>query len=586
MEFKNENFNFVASKNIQDHHPTVKIDEITRMPNYLRQKFYVYFDSIKSPRDQANAYISDCDKEVRNLEKYTDSFLTYISKIENDINDYSYAKGKVAEYGKRLKAAKEVQVKTNQKIKEKQIELTNLNKILPVCSINELNQQGQDLVQKLEKLKKITNKESAVNKEKKELAIEITEAHKKYKDLLKLLQNTKFPEELPKDVVFVTSLKESAQLDELKAIQLRVTKIKVVLDTELREAESNKDYDRLRLINLLREFISKNLMLFKDTYPDFYGQIEADYSKFSTMDKKIRSLSKWIHNLNRILEVIANYIRVLKKYEMTGVDITITTETDARFQENQILKSLEDIKELISNERRQTGIISEELLRESRKYSKADLEEKIPELNKSLQELQNEVKAGEVEERTAQELISESEGKIKNPPIYIDKTDEVRRIKLLLTKAVSKIGDVKSVIDKIQNKKMQNLTVEEKNIIKNIGLFFGDYQVDILHNYVMRKVTHIDLIAEAYILDDKTVVPFRSNPGKILINTLLAKIRNLPDNKKSILLIDEITPLDGNNLKLLQKEIKDQISSGKVIFASITVPGIEHDDKELHVTEL
>ena len=149
------------------------------------------------------------------------------------------------------------------------------------------------------------------------------------------------------------------------------------------------------------------------------------------------------------------------------------------------------------------------------------------------------------------------------------------------------VADVKSVINKIKESKSQNLNSDERQIAKDVGKYFGKYQIDIVHNYKTRRVKEIDLINGEYILDDNTSVNFRTNSGKILINTLLARIRNLPTNKKSVLLIDEVSPLDSNNIELLQKEIKKKIESGNVIFAVIVVPGNKkYSDKQLHIIEV
>ena len=156
-------------------------------------------------------------------------------------------------------------------------------------------------------------------------------------------------------------------------------------------------------------------------------------------------------------------------------------------------------------------------------------------------------------------------------------------MKTSLSKISGKLGSVKSTMLKIKDCK--TLTEEEDKIAKSIGVFFGSLQHEVMDNFELKKIKEIDLVRQAYTLDDGSLVYFRSNTGKILFNTLMGKIRSLPNEKKSILLIDEVSPLDEVSINILQNELKKGVKDGRILLAAIAVPGGKFNDTKPHIVE-
>ena len=584
-EMKQEGLHIISNKNMEEMQPSVKINDGRKNANYLRDKFHVYFDSIKSPKDQAKDYKAECGRQIETLEQIVDSFYTYISNLDSKIEDYGKAEEEIQKRKKSLEEAKKKLEKINIETPRIAKELEHLEKLQSIKKVLAGKEEVDALNKSLEKLKLKMHEQKSSAKEEKEITKELTEAFGKYRTLINRLDKADMSKTLPDGCEFLFKLKPNSPLKELDDARKSLARIKANLSAQINKIKEGKEYEKLEFINALRQFILENRTKFVQTYPDFYKKIEEDYKSLTKLEQQSRNLDKFLSNISGIDIVVSTYVEVLNKNKFNPIEIT-SGEGGWKAQKEELEGQIKDLTVYYKQEEAKLGYIEANEVREAAKYDEDDLEKDINEKQEKKKKMEEEKIDAEADKRTAQRLINDNEEIIKNPPKYSKDIKNIQKIKERVEISIKEIGSVKAVINKIKENKTHDLETDEKLIAKNIGKFFGEYQIDIIHDYKIRKVEEIDLINGEYILDDGTIVNFRSNSGKILVNTLLARIRNLPANKKSILLIDEVSPLDSDNINLIQKEIEKEMSSGKILFAAIAIPGEDYPDRELHIVEL
>ncbi len=584
-EMKQEGLHIISNKNMEEMQPSVKINDERKNANYLRDKFHVYFDSIKSPKDQAKDYKAECGRQIETLEQIVDSFYTYISNLGSKIEDYGKAEEEIQKRKKSLEEAKKKLEKINIEAPRIAKELEHLEKLQSIKKVLAGKEEVDALNKSLEKLKLKMHEQKSSAKEEKEITKELTEAFGKYRTLINRLDKADMSKTLPDGCEFLFKLKPNSPLKELDDARKNLARIKANLSAQINKIKEGKEYEKLEFINALRQFILENRTKFVQTYPDFYKKIEEDYKSLTKLEQQSRNLDKFLNNISGIDIVVSTYVEVLNKNKFNPIEIT-SGEGGWKAQKEELEGRIKDLTVDYKQEEAKLGYIEANEVREAAKYDEDDLEKDINEKQEKKKKMEEEKIDAEADKRTAQRLINDNEEIIKNPPKYSKDIKNIQKIKERVEISIKEIGSVKAVINKIKENKTHDLETDEKLIAKNIGKFFGEYQIDIIHDYKIRKVEEIDLINGEYILDDGTIVNFRSNSGKILVNTLLARIRNLPANKKSILLIDEVSPLDSDNINLIQKEIEKEMSSGKILFAAIAIPGEDYPDRELHIVEL
>ena len=584
-ELQSDGLTIISNKAVGERQPEIKINGERKAVNQIREKFHVYFDSIKSPKDQANEYKSECEREILYMEKNVDNFHNYISSIESKINDYTKADGIIKERTEKLGKAK----KQLEEIKGKKLKITNelehLKKLQIAQNVRELRFEIENLNKSLDDVKEKIKSAKDESKNVKAATSEVIEAHSTYRSLINRLDKSVISTELPKDIKFLFQLKLNSSLLELEVAGKNLARIKTELTQQLNKLKNSEDYGKLEFINRLRQFILENRTSFRQTYPEFYAKIEEDHKKLKNLEGQCILLDKQYGNIYEIYTVINSYIGVLTKTRFNPIYIN-GDNGNLNDVKQKLISNLSDKETEYGKEAAKLGDDLEILIGEAKDYNSDKLNNNILQKDKEIKELEEQRIDAETERRMADILIKENENIIKNPPVFLEDIAYIKELKETSGHVINKVGDVKLVINKIVENKTQNLSTEEKQIAKDIGKYFGQYQIDILHNYKVRRVKEIDLINGEYVLDDNTTVNFRTNSGKILINTLLARIRNLPANKKSILLIDEVSPLDSDNIELLQNEIKKEMESGNVLLAVIAFPGNHYADKELHIIEV
>ena len=134
-EMKQEGLHIISNKNMEEMQPSVKINDERKNANYLRDKFHVYFDSIKSPKDQAKDYKAECGRQIETLEQIVDSFYTYISNLDSKIEDYGKAEEEIQKRKKSLEEAKKKLEKINIEAPRIAKELEHLEKLQSIKKV-------------------------------------------------------------------------------------------------------------------------------------------------------------------------------------------------------------------------------------------------------------------------------------------------------------------------------------------------------------------------------------------------------------------------------------------------------------------
>ncbi|MEN3049719.1 MAG: hypothetical protein ABC585_05510 [Candidatus Methanosuratincola petrocarbonis] len=604
MEANFNNVKIYSEKNKESIMPRIMINGETVTPDDLELQFPIFFDSIKSPEKQAEEYLRDAKLLVDTIQTNIDLFSQFLAKLMSEHKNYEDRKNNLENYKKKLEDAINKAIINEEFI----IKSNNYLKILECKKIQlEIEVYNKEILKYREKLIVYDNmkKEEAIEKKKEEkINKKISEAEKNYLEALKRLmtypcnnEQALFIWDSDPNFKFIENMRNCNQIDEIYDYVGRLYELKRTLDNQIKKITSSEEYKINEFYNDFYEFIDKHFSIFFKFYPKIYEEVKEKGEKIRKTKEKINSDKEKIKLIDDlILNICQLYEATPDKTRKIGTSVTFNNQ-----KVSDLDKKLFDIKRNIEYYEEQIRIKkidlekyidilkSEEQNKELVKLPNniAEIDEEIYRLKAEKESCKQELDKARNDKIKYKTLITEAES-IKEPQFFNYK-DEIKRIYNNVGHIISYLNIIKSVIDKLltHDKKLDD---EEIRLANKLGKYFATLQQQIFIDPVKStepiRIVQIDLINNAYVLEDSSVYPFQSNTGNILINTLIGKIRSLDPNKNNILLIDEVSPLDQRNIEILEKELSAQIKKGAVYLAAIAIPGNKYDDNLPHIKEV
>lgn len=610
LDFRLNDAEVIAQKEKTSKTAFVKVNGQARNSLFIQEKFPIFFDSIKSPEKQAQEYLKDVNIFVIEIEEALDKFHAHLNKKLREIDEYLNAEKKLEENESRLKNLKSEREKLESEIKKVNYMIEKLKLLKLNIEIKKINEDMDYINKQIKIYEEEEKNKNKIERKYKELSKKYSEALANYRNAhSQLFDHSKFLERLKAikidDNVFQAVLKLSSPSTHIKDVEFRlyidaIDDVLYKFKLEKLNYENNNNLEEVTFYEEFYEFIGKHLVEFSKRYPKLYDEITNKHSQ----------LSKYKKNLDEIEDII-NKLRQLKNsmdklYETADNTEYVIRERDenmSKIDSSSIIyklkKDLEDKKTELAIKNKEIEAINNGMNMSDIKYNIDNLDkecdtiekvnDKLRSYNLIKQNLRKDLDETDINIRNTQENIISYKNQKENPPPYINEKQILSEMNESIGNIIIYLTKMKNVIKKLLEHS-NKLDDDEKNIAVGLGQYLATIQkniyVDPLKSNIPLKIKEIDLINNAYILEDGSSYPFQSNTGNVLINTLIGKIRSLDEGKYNILLIDEVSPLDSNNLELLEKEILNQIKQRKVFLAAIAIPGNKYSDNVPHIVEV
>ncbi len=566
----------VASKEFQSSTPIVKINDIEQSSGRVRDKFFVFFDSIKTPEMQAREYVNECERYYHSIRGDLTKFHSFCLKQQQEIDQYDHVERNLQEEIKKKGEADE-KLKGIKKRKEEIIsERKAIESELEYRKFPEIQANLEFLKQAL-KDKKGKNKEKSVEKEADTAASAGFIAAKN--DFQKWVKNLELLDDYSKIQrrLNLPALKVQAKFEEIRLYQKALRAAKALAERNEKHLLDDPGYLKSENIDKLFRLIRNEGLndFLKKEYPDIYNQMASELKKTQPLREKLevsRVDIQFCKDSDSVFQIYLETAKVVQDRSKRGGSVEVV---DASESEESIKAKIDALVE-------EEKDLSKKNLAPNLKYKKlSDDSLSIEQSSLVSQEhqLQNDETLETRNLNTATENVAQYNIRKTNPPEYLKDRVKIEKLNSTLGHIVQKTQKMDMVLRTMSGSvKNQILDADQKKVVEDLNLFFGKSQKWILDDYEKREVEQVDLINKTFICKDGVVVPFTSNTSKILISGLVHRINNLPKNKKSILLIDEVSAIDPVNLQYIISLIKEKISTGQVYFAAITTPSGDTTD--------
>lgn len=192
----------------------------------------------------------------------------------------------------------------------------------------------------------------------------------------------------------------------------------------------------------------------------------------------------------------------------------------------------------------------------------------IAEKDKKLTELQNGI---EEDKKT----INSLEGDIKlfenqKIPKWFDNKDCIKVIEQKIKKIENRLDEIKDHLDHIENKQ----ETEENNIFYDqLYQFLGKTMESVIYNNEKHKVVKVNPVDEIIFTENGDQIRFSFFGTGHTQSTYLLSRLNTIDNRKTIVLFDEVAMMDENSLAPIIERAKELYYEGRLILALIVHPG-------------
>jgi hypothetical protein len=118
--------------------------------------------------------------------------------------------------------------------------------------------------------------------------------------------------------------------------------------------------------------------------------------------------------------------------------------------------------------------------------------------------------------------------------------------------------------------------VEYKKFVKAVGEYLGSQFEPIPFDYKQHNVKFFDIERNVFITrEDREIHIANLSQGQSKITSLTGSFRKMDPNKKKIVLIDEISELDPQNLENVKGTLKNKLDQGSLLLALLVRPSSE-----------
>lgn len=575
----------------------VKINNAIKNPTHIEENLKILFDVPDDPTKKLASALRSIEHNLRQYDQYVRGYMSDIGKELESVERWASKSSRLIEEQQNLEDLK----KTAEQIKGRLDRVKERFEWLENCRI--LSAYNR-LADEYEKLKDENKKIDERIKELKSSGL--GGGNVKYKRLIEqfrdILISFRSSVRASKEV---TRFLENGEKAALSAIIKEIESVITVKDLNNKKLKNwEKYYDELlkklesnpinkrklveedqiklveRLIPILRDFVGVTAIVPGTNGKDigeFIKELEVSRneltSKISEKIELTRSINKCTDILKLLGDVAIAYTEVPKIDESDSDDldnyVNHKDRNDKRM--DNIVKELTRLEDKVESipERQRILIASvgyDEKEYDEFKNEKTSLETKWDGLKTNI--------------ASKNELLKELE---KTPkPLTRFRVDDLKALHRIVDAIPRKLNmwmEYVSSLNLIDLNVKNTQDIEARRFYDALGMYFADVLTVIYFENKPWKVKKVDLLNRQYVVDNRAPIDFVDfGTGHNQLNSCMARLKQNYGGRKKIVLFDELTVMDKNNINILLKEIEDQVKNGSVILALLTQADNNLDD--------
>ncbi len=568
--------------------PRLLLNRVYISKTEFDDKFKLIFDTPDEVTKKLHDSLTSFKEQIANYNFLVESYGTKLKEQITLLDTYEKREARLFELERDLDAYKSKLNNDNERFKSVKSQYIKSRKMFLVKRYDELNGKIDYLDIRLKflqnKAKKNDQKKTMDSKSKEKFVSIIPSFITNIEDLLNYVKND---ESIPK----ITNLKEVSEFFKKnmdpydfnehifrkseKAIEDFNSWLNSNIKRDNKTSDQEKELEFLKSIaDILRKYVSIN--------PEIPGTNGKSLKQFlNDIEERVTSLKSSLSLVIRVkneLDILQSLTSELK--DLKRLREKMSTEIRQRPSEENninIQAEIDDINKQLDPLLKEFDIIEEGYNSLSEEEKKVDYglfdNDEYMKLEDEYKSLEDEIKSLDNEIKNTKNIIDELKNTTTRPVNF--SKDELSKQSKLIEGLKSKFID--------WNKFLENIDLEshiDKNKIDNksnefysaLGGYLASIVGYIFYENTKWELVRIDLIEESFIVKNGPPIMFVDiGTGHTSLDSLLAKIKQDYNGKKKILLLDDVGLMDANNIDRLLKEIKDQVISGNVIIAIVSI---------------
>jgi energy-coupling factor transporter ATP-binding protein EcfA2 len=558
-------------------------------PDAIRDQFKILYDVPDEPVRKLQAAIVLVEETFRHYTKYLEDYRNEIEKIKKIYYDFQKRNERLADFASK----KEINIKQQLLIDARKNELglkkAALRKAYVVTSYLRLSKDLDKLEKKVKAFEKRIKElhDQGVGKKslafKKQLA-DFEEHLATFKDTVasfarfsnvvnepKSRELTKLTAEIesaysPKQITDEKIRKWHAFFEELQ----QTLSTNPLIQAEPIELEQIQLFERL--LSVLKQFISLEVDIPATdgkNVGEFVKALESAKMSIEAKTGDVRTIFQALEACNAVLARLSEFAVVRSvlpdkdykdedEYELVTKDLHVL-KNEVQRTENERLKLDEEFAQIPDDEIR------------THMTSSRDVEQEYADALQELQGLDEESKELAVRFATLERYEKDLEGVEAPADVDIRECERLSRIvedikwKIPLWEKALQAIDITNLDEEV------SMDDSRKEFYEALGTYFADKLGVVYFEGQPWEVKQVDLINHAYVVEGRNPINFDDiGTGHTALNSLLTRLETDFGERKKIVLFDEISIMDEQNVATLIRKIKQHVRSGDVLFALLT----------------
>ncbi len=203
-------------------------------------------------------------------------------------------------------------------------------------------------------------------------------------------------------------------------------------------------------------------------------------------------------------------------------------------------------------------------------------------LTKKLQQLDIELKTEETLKTKYEENLATLEENSSKKPIYeknedglkclMEKTSRMRENIHQWSEILSRPAETRKEFE--STKQRSGFGLKDYQVFTNaVGEYLGQQFEPVLYDYKLQNIKFFDIEKNTFLTDDDRHIPIdKLSQGQSKMATITGIFKKMDDEKKKIVLIDEIADLDPENLANVKSTLKERYKDGSLALSVLVRP--------------
>lgn len=517
------------------------IDALTRYSRKVRDKYTELseYETNEKRKDEVLKKLKYCNTQIKAQEHLLEQEILNKQETENryTYNEYIQLKSEIEDLKNTIKH-----------LNQQKIKASNLNKTIN-NSTNSFLSVMKDLKNQIYQNKMLFMKIEKYKKETEEF----------YEEKIFALDN---PEIIDGDIIeqydrYLHSLYDYAK-DEINNIPIQ---------------QIEEDSFVGKLISLLEEYQDKNINIpgYNGSFNEFLGKLKEFYNKIKTNNIRYYDLKLIVEFSQSIFNFIeTDFNKQFMKY--SKLDIKSRNSNVGIYDINDIKQKIIENERMLSNRKDRLNIVEPKFKNLDKEYEYTELKT----LRKDIQDIQSKIDKYNLQLenlKDEQNSLNTTLNNIsdKKPKCNLS-LDQLSNKYKLIEELNKELQSYNEVINCIKTQDISKINKDSQYFVSSLGHYLAELVNTIIHTGKTYLVDNIDFINKQYITKDGSKINFdQIGTGTTAVNGLISRIKQ-HDDKRLILLVDEIADMDTENFIRLTKAIEDEISSGHILLCVMAKP--------------